>query len=146
MRHKLEETLEHLCEKIEKELGDLDTKMSKSDSPSMADVDVMQKLLSSLKSIKTVMAMLEEYGEEGYSGASNGSGGNRGGYSGRYRYEPIMRNNYSGENYSGRRGGYSRDSENDDVVQRLEGMMGRARSEREAMAIRDAINTISRME
>ena len=40
--------------------------------------------------------------------------------------------------------GYSRDSERDDMIRRLEGIMDRARSDSEAMAIRDAIDAINR--
>ena len=42
--------------------------------------------------------------------------------------------------------GYSRDSRDNDSVRILEGMMSRARTEGEAMAIQDAINAVNRME
>lgn len=139
--HKLEETLEWYCERIEKELTDLKSKLSKNEMtmPSQ-DLETMDYLLHSMKSLKTVMAMLEH--EDDYPSESKG-------YSGRY-YEPRYTTpRYSGEDYSGRRmgRGYSRDSrDNNDSVRILESMMSRARTEGEAMAIQDAINAVNRME
>lgn len=143
--HKLEELLEGYCDRIEKELGDLHSKISKNETVlPPQDLDTMDKLLHSLKSVKTVMAMLEQYdNESGYSGNYGGRG-----YSGRY-YEPRYTTpRYSGEDYSGRRmsRGYSRDSRDNDSVRILEGMMSRARTEGEAMAIQEAINAVNRME
>ena len=139
--HKLEELLEGYCERIEKELGDLHSKISKNETVlPPQDLDTMDKLLHSLKSVKTVMAMIEHEGD--YYPSDNK------GYSGRY-YEPRYTTpRYSGEDYSGRRmgRGYSRDSRDNDSVRILEGMMSRARTEGEAMAIQEAINAVNRME
>ena len=138
--HKLEEMLEGYCDRIEKELGDLYSKISKNETVlPPQDLDTMDKLLHSLKSVKTVMAMIERDG--GYPSDNKG-------YSGRY-YEPRYTTpRYSGEDYSGRRmgRGYSRDSRDNDSVRILEGMMSRARTEGEAMAIQEAINAVNRME
>lgn len=134
--HKTSELLEKYCERIEKELQDLYAKISKTDTLSTVDLDTMDKLLHSLKSNKTIAAMVE-YDERdsdgGYSGAGN-----------KY-YNETRR--YAGNNdYSGRRtSGYSRDSEREEMVRKLENMMTRVRNDDEALAIRDAIDTVNRM-
>ena len=135
--HKLDEILENYCERIEKELDDLYTKISKSDTMSAQDADLMNKLLHALKSDKTVWAMIEyeDRDDDRYSGR---------GYSD---------NGYSGSRYySGRRSipsmgtrNYSRDSEREEMIRKLENMMGRVRNDAEAVALRDAIDTVNRM-
>ena len=144
--HKIEEILENYCERIEKELKDLYTKISKSDTLSAQDLDTMDKLLHALKSNKTVWAMVEydERDDDSSKNSNNGYSGNKYYNESRYRYD---------DGYSGRRGipnsgggrGYSRDGERDEIVRKLEDMMRRVRNEDEAMAIRDAIDTVSRM-
>ena len=139
--HKLDDILDKYCERITKELGDLYTKISKSETLSAQDLDAMDKLLHAIKSNKTVIAMIEyddeqdeepsrEYSVNGYSGKRYYNNG----YSGR-RNVPISGN--------GRM--YSRDSEHDDIVRKLESMIRNVRTEDEAMAIRDAIDTVNRM-
>ena len=119
--HKIEDVLDNYCERLTKELGDLYVKISKSDTLSTQDLDAMDKLLHALKSNKTIAAMVEYDDKE---------------------EEPSK--GYSGKKYySGRR--YSRDSERDDIVRKLEDMMRSVRNEDEAMAIRDAIDTVNRM-
>lgn len=145
--HHTKELLEWYYERIEKELTDLKGKLSKNEMMTpVQDVDVMNKLLHSMKSVKTVLAMLEYNDEEGgYSGNYDGRGysGNR--YYNESRY--VMPRRFE-EGYSGRRGvpgsgyGYSRDSENSESIRHLEGMMSRARNEEEASAIRDAIEVM----
>lgn len=138
--HKTIEILEKYCDRVDKELGELYTKISKSETLPPVDLESMDKLLHSLKSIKTVMAMLEydERGDEGYSG--------------KYYSDPVYTKRYSNDGgYSGNRynrsmsRGYSRDSERSDMIRKLEDMMGRVRSEDEAMAIRDALDVVNRM-
>ena len=129
--HKLDEVLENYCERIEKELSDLYTKISKSDTMTAQDVDLMNKLLHALKSDKTVWAMIEyddsskDYSDNGYSGSKY--------YSGR-RSIPSMRTR-----------GYSRDGERDEMIRKLEDMMSEVRSDAEAMALQRAIDTVNRM-
>ena len=124
--HKTMDILEKYCDRIEKELSDLYTKMSKTDTLSVADLDTMDKLLHSLKSDKTILAMVEydDRDDDGYSGRYTKRYTNDGGYSGRR---------------------YSRDSEREDMVRKLESMMTRVRNDDEAIAIRDAIDTVNRM-
>lgn len=148
--HKLDDVLDKYCERITKELGDLYTKISKSETLSAQDLDVMDKLLHSIKSNKAVIAMIEyddgQGEDEGYSG--KGYSGN--GYSGKRYYNEQRRYD---DGYSKRRSipisgngrMYSRDSERDDVVRKLESMMRNVRTEDEAMAIRDAIDTVNHM-
>lgn len=132
--HKIDEILENYCERIEKELDDLYTKISKSDTLSAQDLDAMNKLLHALKSNKTVWAMVEyEDKDEDYSGN---------GYSG-VRY-PAKR--YYADNRGGRSGGmrnYSRDTERDDMVRKLEDMMRNARTDNEAIALQRVIDTVN---
>lgn len=54
----MRELLEEYCARIEKELQDLHTKISKSEALSSTDLDAMDKLLHALKSAKTVHAMV----------------------------------------------------------------------------------------
>ena len=136
--HKMSELLDKYCERIEKELHDLHTKISKSDTLTVADLDMMDKLLHSLKSDKTVAAMIE-YDERDNSD----SGYSDGGYSGSRYYNESKRYN-TDNGYSGRNR-YSRDSERDDMIRKLENMMSRVRTDNEAMVIRDAIDTLSRI-
>lgn len=139
--NKAKELLEKYCERIEKELGDLYKNIEKSDTMPPATLEVMDKLLHSMKSVKTTLAMLE-YGNEDD------------GYSGKYYSAPIYerrysQNGYSGrDDYSGRRmmnKGYSRDSEKHDMIRKLEDMMARVRSDEEAMAIQDTLDVLNRM-
>ena len=131
--HKIEEILENYCERIEKELRDLYTKISKSDTLSAQDLDTMDKLLHALKSNKTVYAMVE-YDERDDDSSRRSDDG----YSGmKYSYRNVP-------SPVGRRS-YSRDSEREEIVRKLEDMMRRVRNEDEAMAIRDAIDTVNRM-
>ena len=125
--HRTTDILEKYCDRIEKELSDLYTKISKSETLSVADLDTMDKLLHALKSNKTIYAMVE------YDDRDDDSG-----YSGKY-----MKRYTNDGGYSGRR--YSRDSERDEMVRKLENMMTRVRNDDEAMAIRDAIDTVNRM-
>ena len=141
---KLIDILEKYCERIEKELEDQYKKIEKLNPLPPGELDISDKLLHALKSVKTVLAMLEYDEDE-----------DDGGYSGKYYSGPyyarrnMTRGGYSGRNdggrdYSGRRG-YSRDSEKDDMVRRLESMMSRVRSDEEAQAINDALDVLERM-
>ena len=138
---KLIELLEKYCERIEKELEDQYKKIEKLNPLPPAELEITDKLLHAMKSVKTVLAMLE-YDED-----------DDGGYSGKYYSAPTYTRRYdrgySGrDDYSGRRsmrGGYSRDSEKEDMVRRLESMMSRVRSDEEAQAINDALDVLERM-
>lgn len=132
--HKLYDILENYCERIEKELEDLYTKISKSETLSAQDLDAMNKLLHALKSNKTVWAMVEYDDKDDSSYSGNG-------YSGKRYYNE--RNGYSGRRNGGGMRNYSRDSERDDMVRKLENMMRNARNDNEAMALQRVIDTVS---
>ena len=136
--NKAKELLEKYCERIEKELGDLYKNIEKSDTMPPATLEVMDKLLHSMKSVKTTLAMIEyDRDDDGYSGKY-------------YSYDRhYPQNGYSGrsDDYSGRRmsRGYSRDSEKHDMIRKLEDMMARVRTDEEAMAIQDTLDVLNRM-
>ena len=133
------ETLEKYCERIEKELDDEYKKIEKLNPLPPAELEIVDKLLHSIKSVKTVLAMLEySDDEDGYSGKYYSAPS----YTKRYISDDRR---YSGDDYSGRRRGYSRDSEKSDMIRRLEGMMSRVRSDEEAQAINDALDVLERM-
>ena len=134
---KLIELLEKYCERIEKELEDEYKKIEKLNPLPIAELDVIDKLLHSLKSVKTVLAKLEYDDDEDDR------------YSGKYpkRFTNDS-HGYSGrDDYGTRRlsRSYSRDSEKNDMVRKLEDMMNRVRSDEEAMAIQDTLAIVNRM-
>lgn len=142
------ELTERYCERIERELEDQLKKIDKSNPVSVSDMEIIDTLWHSLKSIKTVAAMLESYEENGYSGRYQ---------EGKIR-DPRMSYGYSGNSnngggtnsYSGRNrnrdsmGRYSGHNDGNDLMVMLEEKMRYARSEDDAMAIRNAIDAISR--
>lgn len=128
---RLEDLLHNYCDMIEDELADLLPKMSKSNPIAPSDIEIMDMLLHSLKSLKTIVSMLE-YND---------------GYSGSYYPHPRYESRYSGR-YSGKRdsmGRYTRDSEKTELMNRLEGMMNNVRTEDEAVAIRNAMEAVDRI-
>lgn len=165
--HELWKELERTCERTTRELSQFNDRLEQNKNViSSADLDNLFKLMDIVKDTKSTMKkiieidrmeMEDELQNEGYSGASgyaarypmwdrqysgnNSYSGNsyKGNYSGR-----------SGEGYSGRRGSssrgsYSRDTEKEDMVRRLEDMMSKAKTEQEANAIRESIESISRL-
>ena len=126
---------EKLEDRLECELEDYSNKIENSANMTIQDAEIMDLFLHSLKSLKTIMAM-EGYAEDsGYTGS---------------RYAA---NTYSGNhnaptrNYYGRRentGRYSRDSEKEDLMRKLDGMVQKAASDEDAMAIRNTIDILSR--
>lgn len=131
------ELLNHICDRFEKELEDQFRKIDKVPTPSSSDIEITDMLLHSLKTI----AVLKSMEEHEYSGDDYEYSGSR--YTERYsnRY-PYMRN------YSGKRdsmGRYSRDDEKNDMMSRLEDMMHNVRSEDQAIAIKDAMDAVSRI-
>ena len=137
----LHELTEKYCERIEHELEDQLKKVEKSNPVSVSDMEIIDTLWHSLKSIKTVASMLE-YDE-------------RSGYSGRYHdgmtRDPRMNYGYSGNDYSGRNrnrdsmGRYSGHNDSDELMAMLEEKMRYVRSEDDAMAIRNAMDAVSRI-
>lgn len=125
---------------------------SRRDSIESYDLDTIHKLTDTIKNLDKI-EMLED---GGYSQARGG--GNRGGMrtyardgegGGRYSYEDSFGDNdgYSqarrGEHYV--RGHYSRDDGRDDMVNRLEGLMSRAGSDRDRDEIRRMIDQMKGM-
>ena len=119
------------CECFEKELEDHLKKIDKPTPIAPSDIEIADTLWHGVKSMKTVEAMLEKsYGEERYSGS--------------YRM-PVTRSDY----YSGRgrdsMGRYTRDNDKAEMMGMLEEKMRNVRTEDEAIAIRDAMDAISRL-
>lgn len=113
-------------ERLTKELEELYKKIERSPQISPSDLEIADTLLHSLKSLKTVMAM-DSHDDNRYSGTSISS---------RY-YRPL----YSGDHMTR----YSNDSEKTTMMDRLEDMMRNARSEDEAVRIKDAMDAVSRL-
>lgn len=137
----LYELTEKYCERIEHELEDQLKKVEKSNPVSVSDMEIIDTLWHSLKSIKTVAAMLESENESGYSG--------------RYRdgmsRDPRINYGYSGNDYNSRNrnrdsmGRYSGHNDSDELMTMLEEKMRYVRSEDDAMAIRNAMDAVSRI-
>ena len=129
------EFYEQICDRLDCELDDyFAKKIDSSPNMTLQDAEIIDLFLHSLKSIKTIMAMEGYDANRGYSGSRYTSN-----YGGR---------NFSERNYSGRRdsmGRYSRDSEKEDVMQKLETMLQNAKSEDEEIAIRGTIDALSRV-
>lgn len=128
------ELYERICDRLECELDDYFNKIASSQNMNLQDAEIIDLFLHSLKSIKTIMAM-EGYTDAGYSGSK---------YMGATY---TMPNSYSARNYSGRRdsmGRYSRDSEKEELMHKLSGMMQNAKSDDEAMAFQSAMDALSR--
>ena len=146
----LREELEKLCKRTTKEIHDLNKRLEANENMmAPSDVDISDKLSHTIKSIKKVLALLDETDMENQ---------NRG-YSGSYMRQPMWDNKYgysgnsyngtytlrTGDDYSGRHmPRYSRGTEKNDMIMRLEDMMSRARDTREADAIRETIEAIHR--
>lgn len=149
--HNLYEELEKTCERMEKELCDFNARLESNKAMiSAADIDLLDKITHTIKSVKKTMELLDKDYE-----IQNGYSGN---YSGNYMSQPMWDRHYAGNSYrgtytmdtgySGRRGmsrGYSRDSEKDDIIRRLEDALNRTKNESDANAIRDSIEAINRL-
>ena len=131
--------LERINERLECELEDyFEKKIEPVPNMTIQDAEIIDLFLHSMKSLKTIMAMDGYDDEEKYSGSRYYP---QTGYSGDHNY-PI-RNNYSGRRDS--MGRYSRDSEKEDMMHKLDGMMRNAKSEDEAISIKSAMDALSRL-
>lgn len=130
--------IERYCERIERELDDELKKIEKANPISVSDLEIVDTLWHIMKSIKTTEEKLESYEEGGYSGRYQ---------EGKIR-DPRMSYGYSGNNNGGRNrnsmGRYSGHNDGDELMTMLDEKMRNARSDDEAMAIRSAIDAISR--
>ena len=120
----MNDLLHRTCSQVEKELEEIYTRIEKSSQVAPSDIEIRDTLLHSLKSIKTVEAMIDSDARYGYSGSRS----------------PRMT---TYPDYSGNR--YSRDTEKEDMMNRLNDMMRDVRTEDEAMAIRNAMDAVSRL-
>lgn len=125
-------TLDELCEKVSKELGKANEKLT--GNMSAGDVEFVDKLTHMLKSIKTTMAMMDS---EGYSSDAYG---NMGGYSRRTYPRRDSMGRYSGRGYSR---GYSMDS--GEMVEELRTLMNSAPDERTRREFQSFIDRMERM-
>ena len=119
----MSDLLHRTCSQVEKELEEIYARIEKSTQVAPSDIEIRDTLLHSLKSIKTVEAMIESDTRYGYSGS---------------RYPRMTYPDYSGSRYS-------RDTEKEDMMNRLNDMMRDVRTDDEAMAIRNAMDAVSRL-
>ena len=159
MGSELYRELERTCKRTEKELHDLNDRLEQNKNMmSPADLDVLVKITDIIKDVKSTMKKIDEMEmmEDGYSGGMY-DGMN---YSGTYMTQPMWdrRMGYSGNSYrgnytletgdgrySGARGmnrGYSRNSEREDLMMKLENALSTARTKEDAEAIRKAMEVL----
>lgn len=154
--HDLWTELERTCERTTKELKDFNDRLDQNKSIiSPAELDNLFKLMDIIKDIKSTMKKIIELDEmeNGEEIQNRYSGG-------MYYTQPMWDRRYSGnsyrgtytvstgDGYSGRHSArhmYSRDTEKEDMIRRLEDMMSKAKSDQEANAIRESINSINRL-
>ena len=145
------EDLEELCETVGEKITEANDKIRMSNGDlSGGDVEYLDKLTHMLKSIKTTLAMMDA-DDGGYS-RDDGMGGV---YSGRYpgRY-------YTGTSYARGRGsnakrdsmgrysrnrGYSRDGENEEIVEQLREIMHDTKDERTRQEFQKFISKVESM-
>ena len=119
------------CECFEKELEDHLKKIDKPTPIAPSDIEIADTLWHGVKSMKTVEVMLDKpYGGERYSGS--------------YRM-PVSRSDYYSGGGRDSMGRYTRDNDKAEMMGMLEDKMRSVRTEDEAMAIRDAMDAISRL-
>lgn len=145
------EDLEELCETVGEKITEANDKIRMSNGDlSGGDVEYLDKLTHMLKSIKTTLAMMDA-DDGGYS-RDNGMGD----YSGRY----PGRSYYGGTSYARGRGsnarrdsmgrysrsrGYSRDGENDEIVEQLRDIMRDTKDERTKQEFQKFISKVESM-
>ena len=144
--HDLEKELHRTCERITKELSELNDRLDQNKNMiSPADVDLLFKMMDIIKDTKSTLKKIYEI--EDMEEIQNGYSGNM-----MYRNEPIWDRRYSGNNsyrgtytlesghdgYSGRnmRHSYSR---GDDARMELEEMLNNTRDSQEAEVIRKVL-------
>ena len=116
---------EDFCTRLEDELADQFKRVQVSKQMSPSDLEITDTLLHALKSIKTIMAMDEKYTDSRNEGASSSD----------RHYAP--RSTYSGRRSSSR--------ESEEIIRYLENKMNSVRTEDEAIAIKNAIDAVSRV-
>lgn len=124
------ELLDRVCDRLSKELEDQIRKIDKLPQMTPQDLEIVDTILHGIKSLETVKAMKE-------SGYSSGYSGYKMTYSSRYP-------DYSGRSRDSM-GRYSGHDDRGELMERLDEMMRNARSDEEARAIQDAMNSLSRV-
>lgn len=150
MLMKMLENLHELCEKLERELKEVNTKLNQSGAKiNSDDLSIIDKLTHSIKSVKTVIAM-EEY-PDGYSGEYSGEYSREGGWN--YNRPYYTSGNYYGNSgarrmrdsmgrYTSRDSGYSRDASRQKMVDKLSTLLDDTMSDSERQAINECIEKI----
>ena len=138
------EDLEELCETLGHKITEANDKIRMSNGDiTGGDLEYVDRLTHALKSIKTTMAMMDAedggysrdgmmYGGGRYSGTSYARG--RGSYARRDSMGRYSRNR-----------GYSRDGENDEIVEQLREIMQDAKDERTRQEFQKFINKVESM-
>lgn len=138
---------DHLMEKLDQELTDLDKKVAQGHDLDEKEYMCAKTWAKTLVSLKTNDAMDEEYGEEEYEASYRGQrrdsmgrysreGRNEGSYR-RSMYSYPMYPSYRGGSRRGTRNGYSyHDGNEDDPMMKLQEAYDNAASEQERKTIR----------
>ena len=148
--HDLEKELHRTCERITKELSELNDRLDQNKNMiSPADIDLLFKIMDILKDTKSTLKKIYEI--EGMEVMQDGYSGNM-----MYRNEPMWDTRYSGNSYRGQytletgdnRSGYSGRnmrhsySRGDDTRMELEEMLRDTRDPNEAEVLRKIINKL----
>ena len=132
--------LEKTCERVIKELHDLNKKLANDESTiSKEDIDMLDKITHTIASVKKSILMISQ--------SENGGSSGRDGYyniSGGYSSQPMWDKRYGSSGRRMRTRGYSRDSEKDSMMQKLNMMYQDARDDQEAEIIERMMNELNR--
>lgn len=151
--HDLWKELERTCERATHELSQINDRLDQNKNViSPADLDNLFKLMDIVKDVKSTMKKIIEIDKMESDDYNQNEG-----YSGSYMNQPMWDRRYSGNNYhgtytvatgdgySGRhamRYGYSRNTERDDLMMKLENALSTARTKEDAEAIRKAMEVL----
>lgn len=150
---KLWKELERTCERTTHELAQINDRLDQNKNViSPADLDNLFKLMDIVKDVKSTMKKIIEIDQ-----MENDDYDQNEGYSGSYMTQPMWDRRYSGnsyrgtytvatgDGYSGRhamRHSYSRNTERDDLMMKLENALSTARTKEDAEAIRKAMEVL----
>lgn len=150
--HDLWKELERTCERAIHELSQINDRLDQNKNViSPADLDNLFKLMDIVKDVKSTMKKIIEIDQmENDDEFQNG-------YSGTYMQQPMWDRRYSGNSYHGQytiatgdgysgrhsmRHSYSRNTERDDLMMKLENALSTARTKEDAEAIRKAMDVL----
>ncbi len=149
---KLWKELERTCERATHELSQINDRLDQNKNVvSPADLDNLFKLMDIVKDVKSTMKKIIEIDRMESDDYDQNEG-----YSGSYITQPMWDRRYSGNSYRGTytvesgngysgRGSrhmYSRNSEREDLMMRLNNALSTARTKEDAEAIRKAIDIL----